>query len=152
MIIARLNALKTKGNFSWQDLSDMTGIPVPTIRKTFSGETVNPSFEVVSKLLIAMGENIPCLTDSEEEPTPPPVPKGTPEKISETAQEAPELPEQMQALYEARIADLWRIINKITEERRILFITMMILILILVAFVGYLFLDGMHGNWGFFQY
>ena len=71
---------------------------------------------------------------------------------TETTQEAHELPEQMQALYEARIADLWRIIDKITEERRILFITMMILILILVAFVGYLFLDGMHGNWGFFQY
>ena len=152
MIIARLNALKTKGNFSWQDLSDMTGIPVPTIRKTFSGETVNPSFEVVSKLLIAMGENIPCLTDLEEVPAPPPAPKDTPEKSSEKPQDTQELPAQMQALYEARIADLWRIIDKITVERRILFISMLTLILILMAFVAYLFLDGMHGNWGFFQY
>ena len=60
--------------------------------------------------------------------------------------------EQMKVLYEARIADLWRMIDKLTEERKTLFITMIALVGIMASFIVYLFVDGMHGNWGFFQY
>ena len=60
--------------------------------------------------------------------------------------------EQMKLLYEARISDLWRMIDKLTAERKTLFITMITLVGILVAFISYLFVDGMHGNWGFFRY
>ena len=140
MITERLNALKTKGNFSWQELSDLTGIPVATIRKTFSGETANPSYDVVNKLLTAMGG---AVVAPEEKRAP-----GA--EWSEEDMQA--VMEQMKVLYEARIADLWRMIDKLTEERKTLFITMIALVGILVSFIVYLFVDGMHGNWGFFQY
>lgn len=142
MIIERLNALKTKGNFSWQELSDMTGIPVPTIRKTFSGETANPSFEVVHKLITAMSESLPGFENATETTT----------VETEKDEDMHEMMEQMRLLYEARITDLWRMIDKATEERKTLFITMITLVMVLMVFIVYLFLDGMHGNWGFFQY
>lgn len=140
MITERLNALKTKGNFSWQELSDLTGIPVATIRKTFSGETANPSYDVVDKLLTAMGGAVVALEEK----------RAPGAEWSEEDMQA--VMEQMKVLYEARIADLWRMIDKLTEERKTLFITMIALVGIMVSFIVYLFVDGMHGNWGFFQY
>ena len=134
MITQRLNELKTKGNYSWQELSDMTGIPVATIRKTFSGETVNPSFEVVSKLITAMGGS---LSEGNQ---------------SEGGKNAPAMAEQMQHLYEERIADLKDTIAKLTAEKKTLFFTLIGTIGVLLALIVYLFLDGMNGSWGFFQY
>lgn len=139
MIAERLNKLKTEGNYSWQDLSDLTGIPVATIRKTISGETVNPSFEVVEKLLAAMGN-----VSAQEE--------FTPQDQKQSEEEMQEMMKQMSILYEARIADLWRMIDKLSIERRILFVTMLTVMGLLVTFIVYLFVDGMHGNWGFFRY
>lgn len=139
MIAERLNKMKTEGNYSWQELSDLTGIPVATIRKTISGETVNPSFEVVEKLLSAMGDV------SAQEEFIPPDPKQSEEEMQE-------MMKQMSILYEARIADLWRMIDKLSTERRILFVTMLTVMGLLVTFIVYLFVDGMHGNWGIFQY
>lgn len=142
MITERLNDLKAKGNFSWQELSDMTGIPVPTIRKTFSGETVNPSFEVVYKLITAMGGTI----------SGPDEPNGEPTLQTERDDDMQAIIEQLHKLYEERISDLWRIIDRSTAERKILFITLITLVGLLVTFIVYLFVDGMHGNWGFFRY
>lgn len=126
MIAERLNKMKTEGNYSWQELSDLTGIPVATIRKTISGETVNPSFEVVEKLLSAMGDV------SAQEEFIPPDPKQSEEEMQE-------MMKQMSILYEARIADLWRMIDKLSIERRILFVTMLTVMGLLVTFIVYLF-------------
>ena len=139
MIAERLNKMKTEGNYSWQELSDLTGIPVATIRKTISGETVNPSFEVVEKLLSAMGD-----VSAQEE--------FTPQDQKQSEEEMQEMMKQMSILYEARIADLWRMIDKLSTERRTLFVTMLTVMGLLVTFIVYLFVDGMHGNWGIFQY
>lgn len=131
--------MKTEGNYSWQELSDLTGIPVATIRKTISGETVNPSFEVVEKLLAAMG-NVSARENF------------TPQDSEQSEDEMQEMMKQMSILYEARIADLWRMIDKLSTERRTLFVTMLTVMGLLVTFIVYLFVDGMHGNWGIFQY
>lgn len=139
MIAERLNKMKTEGNYSWQELSDLTGIPVATIRKTISGETVNPSFEVVEKLLAAMG-NVSARENF------------TPQDSEQSEDEMQEMMKQMSILYEARIADLWRMIDKLSTERRTLFVTMLTVMGLLVTFIVYLFVDGMHGNWGIFQY
>lgn len=139
MIAERLNKMKTEGNYSWQELSDLTGIPVATIRKTISGETVNSSFEVVEKLLAAMG-NVSARENF------------TPQDSEQSEDEMQEMMKQMSILYEARIADLWRMIDKLSTERRTLFVTMLTVMGLLVTFIVYLFVDGMHGNWGIFQY
>lgn len=50
--------LKKVGNYSWSYLSRETGYPEGTIRKIFSGETVDPRFETVAKLVIVMNGDL----------------------------------------------------------------------------------------------
>lgn len=101
---------------------------------------MNPSYDVVDKLLTAMGGAVVALEEK----------RAPGAEWSEEDMQA--VMEQMKVLYEARIADLWRMMDKLTEERKTLFITMIALVGIMVSFIVYLFVDGMHGNWGFFQY
>ena len=58
MVKNYLTSLKNKGNFSWSELSEMSGLPDATIRKIFSGETADPRFETVAKLVMAMGGSL----------------------------------------------------------------------------------------------
>ena len=58
MIKEYLKYLKTNGNFSWHDISNASGLPEATIRKIFSGETADPRFETVVRLVSAMGGSL----------------------------------------------------------------------------------------------
>ena len=58
MIKEYLKYLKTNGNFSWHDISVASGLPEVTIRKIFSGETADPRFETVVRLVSAMGGSL----------------------------------------------------------------------------------------------
>ena len=58
MIKEYLKYLKINGNFSWHDISNASGLPEATIRKIFSGETADPRFETVVKLVSAMGGSL----------------------------------------------------------------------------------------------
>lgn len=53
-----LTALKTKTGLSLSQLSNLSGIPEATIRKILSGETPDPRFETVAKLVNAMGGSL----------------------------------------------------------------------------------------------
>lgn len=67
MIRDYLISLKNKGNFSWADLSNLSGLPDATIRKIFSGETADPRFETVLKLVKAMGGSLDQITESKKD-------------------------------------------------------------------------------------
>ena len=58
MVKDYLKTLKDKGDFTCAELSNLSGIPEATIRKIISGETPDPRFETVSKLVNAMGGSI----------------------------------------------------------------------------------------------
>lgn len=62
-----LISLKNKGNYSWSDLSNLSGLPDATIRKIFSGETSDPRFETVAKLVTAMGGSLNEIVDEPQE-------------------------------------------------------------------------------------
>lgn len=66
MVRSYLVSLKNKGNFSWSDLSNLSGLPDATIRKIFSGETADPRFETVVKLVTAMGGSLNELIECKE--------------------------------------------------------------------------------------
>ena len=58
MVKDYLHTLKDAGDYSWADISTMSGYPESTIRKIFSGETADPRFETVAKIVIAMGGDL----------------------------------------------------------------------------------------------
>ena len=61
MITAYLNSLKTKGNFTVESVSKMSGIPEATIKNILSGKTEDPRFETVSAIVKAMGGSLDAI-------------------------------------------------------------------------------------------
>ena len=142
MIKEYLKYLKTNGNFSWHDISVASGLPEVTIRKIFSGETADPRFDTVVRLVSAMGGSLDKVNAIEQ--------------IDKT-----EIPEdaQMKALvavkdvYEARIQDLKASadeqIRMLKKDRKLLAITAAVLGAVLI---GALLLDLFVGTVGWVRF
>ena len=73
-----LRWLKESGDYTHQQLSDLTGIPYGTIPKYFSGlEDESASFEIVRKLVMAMGGSLDELAGIRPKPV-----EVSPEKLT----------------------------------------------------------------------
>ena len=55
MVKDYLNALKTKANITCAEWSNLSDVPEATIRKILSGETPDPRFDTVMKLVTSVG-------------------------------------------------------------------------------------------------
>ena len=142
MIKEYLKSLKAKGNLSWQDISNASGLPEATIRKIFSGETADPRFETVVRLVSAMGGSLAKIDDIDK--------TASIEKTDES---------QMKALialkevYEARIKDVKESsvehIQSLKRDKKILTIAVCGLGVFLV---GVLLLDLFIGSIGWIRY
>ena len=136
MVKNYLIALKEKGNFSWSDLSTMSGLPDTTIRKIFSGETADPRCETVMKLVVAMGGSMDELVNGKRE-----------EEIEVNAIIA------LKEVYEARITDIkesWTVhTNSLRRDKFYLAIVSCILGGSLLLF---LLVDLLIGSMGWIRY
>ena len=131
-----MNDLKTKGNFSWSELSNLSGIPDATIRKIFSGETADPRLETVVKLVAAMGGSLDELVSGHKNA-----------EVETNAITA------IKEIYEARIADLKASsadhTNSLEKDKKYLSIAVCVLSILLILFVV---LDLMLGSIGWIRY
>lgn len=136
MVKDYLISLKNRGNFSWNDLSEMSGLPDTTIRKIFSGETADPRFETVVKLVSAMGGSLDEIIGNKEE-----------DKIEinviMTLKENYELRiEEIKSSYNELIASL-------RNDKKILTI---VLISLLIFLLGFILIDFLMVNVGWIRY
>lgn len=51
-------ALKDAGNFTFEDMANMSGIPLSTIRNICSGKTPDARFGTIAKLVISLGGDL----------------------------------------------------------------------------------------------
>lgn len=51
-------ALKEAGSFSFEDIANLSGIPLPTVRNICSGKTPDARFGTVAKIVISMGGDL----------------------------------------------------------------------------------------------
>ena len=51
-------ALKEAGNFTFEDMANVSGIPLSTVRNICSGKTPDARFGTVAKLVISMGGDL----------------------------------------------------------------------------------------------
>ena len=58
MLLTYLNTLKDKGNFTFEGISNLSGVPEATVKNIFSGKTSDPRFETVSAIVISMGGSL----------------------------------------------------------------------------------------------
>lgn len=61
MLTNYLNALKNKGNFTYETISNLSGIPEATVRNILTGKTEDPRFETVSALVNSMGGSLDAI-------------------------------------------------------------------------------------------
>ena len=96
MVKVYLNALKTKGNYTYADISNLSGIPEATIRKIFSGETADPRFETIQKLVTSMGGSMDkILAEDDNKPD-----------IEQIGKLEADVIKAVKDIYENRVADL----------------------------------------------
>lgn len=142
MVRDYLNTLKSRGNFSWSELSSLSGLPDATIRKIFSGETADPRLDTVTKLVIAMGGSMNELVSIKEKND-----DHDEEDIQMNAITA------IQQVYEARISDLKETnaehTNSLKKDKHYLAITVCILGAVLLLF---LLMDLLMGSVGWIRY
>jgi transcriptional regulator with XRE-family HTH domain len=53
-----LIALKETGNFSYEDIANLSGIPHQTVRNIYTGKTPDPRFGTVAIIIIALGGDL----------------------------------------------------------------------------------------------
>lgn len=51
-------ALKNTGNFSHEDIANLSGIPLQTVRNIFTGKTPDPRFNTIAKIIISLGGDL----------------------------------------------------------------------------------------------
>lgn len=61
MLINYLNVLKNKGNFTYEAIANLSGIPEGTVKNIFSGKTEDPRFETVSAIVLSMGGSLDAI-------------------------------------------------------------------------------------------
>lgn len=142
MIKEYLKYLKTNGNFSWHDISTTSGLPEATIRKIFSGETADPRFETVVRLVSAMGGSLDKINAIEK------VEKA---EISEDSQI--KALKALKEVYEERIKDIKQSsvehIQSLKRDKKILIIAVCILSVFLI---GALLFDLFVGSAGWLRF
>lgn len=137
MVREYLTSLKNKGNFSWSELSEMSGLPDATIRKIFSGETADPRFETVARLVTAMGGSLDEILG-----------KAKPEMKAEASAVT-----DVREIYEVRIEEIKRSsvehIESLKKDKRFLTVVCAVLGLFIIFWLG---IDLMIGSVGWFRY
>lgn len=58
MLATYLNALKEQGNFTFDEIENLSGIPKDTIKNIFSGKTKAPGTETLAPIVYAMGGSL----------------------------------------------------------------------------------------------
>lgn len=53
-----MQALKDAGSFTFEDIANLSGIPLPTVRNIYSGKTPDARFGTVAKLVLALGGDL----------------------------------------------------------------------------------------------
>ena len=124
--------MKNKGNFTCAEISKLSSIPEATIRKILSGETADPRFDTITKLVSAMGGSMNEMLDNKEG-----------EEIEMNAIIV------LKEAYESRIADIKEHITSLRNDKKIL----SIIACVLMAFIiGLLILDLSIGTRGWIRY
>lgn len=132
MVKDYLNTLKSAGGYSWADIANISGIPEATVRKVFSGETADPRFETIAKLVIAMGGDMNDVINNK---------KKKEIEISSTI--------SLKESCEMRLDDQKEYIASLKNDKKMLGVAVAVLVAILV---GILIVDIVTGSHGWVQY
>lgn len=113
-------ALKDSGSFTYEDIANLSGTPLQTVRNIFTGKTPDPRFATLAKIIISLGGDLNEIIGYEKkkeiEVNSTVSLKETYEmRISDLIKSYEERIEDVKAFCDLRVADL----KKLYEERLI---------------------------------
>ena len=127
----QVKPLWDKTELTLQQLAERCNISESSASRYINGKTIPPA-DVAEKMLQILGGG-------------PIVARGESENMNIAIQQIREIYEKeietLRTVHDSQLASLYR--DKVWMFRAIV---------VLFCFIVYLFIDGMHGNWGFFQY
>ena len=135
MIKDSLNALKLKAGITCSEWSKLSNVPEPTIRKILSGETPDPRFENVFRLVTAVGGSMDDLVGAKKETEV----ENNAVMVLREAYEA-----RIEALRE-RVEDVKKYAESVNRDKKTLAVTVGILVAVLVCILIYDIAVGSHG-------
>lgn len=53
-----ITALKETGSFTYEDIANLSGIPLQTVRNIYTGKTPDPRFATIAKIIISLGGDL----------------------------------------------------------------------------------------------
>ena len=135
MIKDRLNALKIKAGVSCAEWSNLSTVPEATIRKILSGETPDPRFDTIAKLVSSVGGSMDDIVGAHKET-----------EIENNAvvvlKEAYE--SRIEALRE-RVEDVKKYAEELHRDKRLLALAVVVLVATLVGILVFDIAVGTHG-------
>ena len=138
MVKDYLNALKIKADITCAEWSNLSNVPEATIRKILSGETPDPRFETIVRLVTSVGGSLDDIVGGKKQSEI----ENSAVTVLKDAYEA-----RIEALRE-RLADTKKYAESLHRDKRMLAITIAVLIAIIVGtFVFDVFIFASHG-WG----
>lgn len=141
---ARLNELRMKHSLTYQQISDMSNVPIGTVKSIFTGTSANPGFESVAAIVTAMGEDLHEFYTGQEKPI---VSSENPQPIVHLAP----IQLDLQEIGKSAIESVYREAgykHLLHSER-----TWCIVALVLMTFIiGILIFDITHPTMGYIQY
>lgn len=129
MEIDYIKSLKQAKKMTTKELSNLTNIPESTINNILTRKTENPTFETISKLVIALDGSLDALA-------------GAKERHEEGAEDVTAFLATVTRIYEAEIADLKR-------DKKALFIFLATIVIVVFVVLA---VDLLHGDIGWFRY
>ena len=136
MVKVYLNALKTKGNYTYTDISNLSGIPEATIRKIFTGETADPRFDTIAKLVTSMGGSMDKIIEDDVDNKP---------NIEQIGKLEKDVIKAVKDIYDSRITDLKDQIFSLKRDKRVLTISTVLLVAFVIVLLVFDLSLGSHG-------
>lgn len=68
IMLQKLKKLKDDSHMTCQQVADASGIPLSTVNRILSGQTLNPSFITIASMIRAMGGSLDDFFDGESVP------------------------------------------------------------------------------------
>ena len=124
MVIENLNELKRQRGLTNQQIADLSGVPLSTITRVFSGQTESPGFQTISDIVTALGgslDEVGGLTEKRDSGV---------------------ISEKLIEVYES-------LIRRNEKKIRALFISLCVMVVVLLGIVVF---DILSGNIGYIQY
>ena len=138
--VEKLKMIKEEKGLTNAEIATLSNIPLPTITRIFNGSTLNPTFETISQMAIALGASLDELIGIKQ-PDAPPVSSALENTLNSYSELLKEKDNRIQELKEDK-----EVIRK--EKYKLISVLVGIIASLIVLFA----VDIVNGHFGYFRY